>query len=212
MKNLSFKNSILPFVYGALLFVLGILIIIFPEFWVRLFVVIFGLCSVAYGIYTVLPLKNLENSQYKTMSLIKSGISIFFGLLSVIIPITVATTTWKVIVYAFAISLIISSMLGFYTTSIISLEGDERKKAILENVISLIVAIVLFLISPISLGKIIIRIIGICIIILGVVLIVIKIFSQKDIIITNMEVKDSDNFDDIISTNENNSSENNSDK
>lgn len=205
MKNLSFKNSILPFVYGALLFVLGILIIIFPEFWVRLFVVIFGLCSVAYGIYTVLPLKNLENSQYKTMSLIKSGISIFFGLLSVIIPITVATTTWKVIVYAFAISLIISSMLGFYTTSIISLEGDERKKAILENVISLIVAIVLFLISPISLGKIIIRIIGICIIILGVVLIVIKIFSQKDIIITNMEVKDSDNFDDIISTNENNS-------
>ncbi len=212
MKNLNFKNSILPFVYGALLIVLGILIMIFPNFWVKLFVVVFGLCSVAYGIYTLLPLKNLENSQYKTMSLIKSGISIFFGLLSVIIPIAVATTTWKVIVYVFAVSLIISSVLGFYSTSIIALEGEERKKAIFENVISLIVAIILFLISPISLGKIIIRVIGICTIIVGVILIALKMFSKQDIIITNAEVKDSDNFDDIISTNENNSSENNSDK
>lgn len=194
MKNLNFKNSILPFVYGALLIVLGILIIIFPAFWVRLFVVVFGLCSVAYGIYSLLPLKDLENSYYKTMSIIRDAIIIIFGLLSVIIPIAVASVTWRVIVYIFAIGLIISSALGFYITSVFSLEGSERKEAILENVISLVVAIVLFLISPISLGKIIIRIIGICTVIVGIILIAIKLLSKKDIIITNAEVKDSDNF------------------
>lgn len=194
MKNLNFKNSILPFVYGALLIVLGILIIIFPAFWVRLFVVVFGLCSVAYGIYSLLPLKDLENSHYKTMSIIRGMITIIFGLLSVIIPIAVASVTWRVIVYIFAVGLIISSALGFYITSVFSLEGSERKEAILENVISLVVAIVLFLISPISLGKIIIRIIGICTVIVGIILIAIKLLSKKDIIITNAEVKDSDNF------------------
>lgn len=199
MKNLNFKNSILPFVYGALLIVLGILIIIFPTFWVRLFVVVFGLCSVAYGIYSLLPLKNLENSQYKTMSIIRGVISIIFGLLSVIIPIAVASVTWRVIVYIFAVGLIISSALGFYITSVFSLEGSERKEAILENVISLVVAIVLFLISPISLGKIIIRIIGICTVIVGIILIAIKLLSKKDIIITDAEVKDSDN---LVYTNE----------
>lgn len=194
MKNLNFKNSILPFVYGALLIVLGILIIIFPAFWVRLFVVVFGLCSVAYGIYSLLPLKNLENSYYKTMSIIRDAIIIIFGLLSVIIPIAVASITWRVIVYIFAVGLIISSALGFYITSVFSLEGSERKEAILENVISLVVAIVLFLISPISLGKIIIRIIGICTVIVGIILIAIKLLSKKDIIITDAEVKDSDNL------------------
>lgn len=194
MKNLNFKNSILPFVYGALLIVLGILIIIFPAFWVRLFVVVFGLCFVAYGIYSLLPLKNLENSYYKTMSIIRDAIIIIFGLLSVIIPIAVASITWRVIVYIFAVGLIISSALGFYITSVFSLEGSERKEAILENVISLVVAIVLFLISPISLGKIIIRIIGICTVIVGIILIAIKLLSKKDIIITDAEVKDSDNL------------------
>lgn len=133
------------------------------------------------------------------MSIIRGVISIIFGLLSVIIPIAVASVTWRVIVYIFAVGLIISSALGFYITSVFSLEGSERKEAILENVISLVVAIVLFLISPISLGKIIIRIIGICTVIVGIILIAIKLLSKKDIIITDAEVKDSDN---LVYTNE----------
>lgn len=128
------------------------------------------------------------------MSIIRDAIIIIFGLLSVIIPIAVASITWRVIVYIFAVGLIISSALGFYITSVFSLEGSERKEAILENVISLVVAIVLFLISPISLGKIIIRIIGICTVIVGIILIAIKLLSKKDIIITDAEVKDSDNL------------------
>lgn len=189
LKNI-FKGSILPFVYGALLIILGILIIVFPAFWVKLFVVVFGICSIAYGIYTLLPLKDLESSQYKTMSIVKGLVNILFGILSVIIPIAVAKTTWKVIVYIFAVELILSSAVGFYLTSIVSLDGKDRKRAIFENVFMLLAAIILFLISPEKLGNVIIRIIGVCTILVGIVFIVIRLTSKKDIVVTDVEVRD----------------------
>ncbi len=180
----------MPFVYGALLIILGILIIVVPSFWVKLFVVVFGICSVAYGIYTLLPLKDLESSQYKTMSIIKGLVNILFGILSVIIPIAVAKTTWKVIVYIFAVELILSSLVGFYLTSIVSLEGKDRKRAIFENVFMFLAAIILFLISPEKLGTVIIRIIGLCTILVGIVFVVIRLISKKDIVVANVEVRD----------------------
>lgn len=180
----------MPFVYGALLIILGILIIVVPSFWVKLFVVVFGICSVAYGIYSLLPLKDLESSQYKTMSIIKGLVNILFGILSVIIPIAVAKTTWKVIVYIFAVELILSSLVGFYLTSIVSLEGKDRKRAIFENVFMFLAAIILFLISPEKLGTVIIRIIGLCTILVGIVFVVIRLISKKDIVVANVEVRD----------------------
>lgn len=189
MKNI-FKGSILPFVYGALLIILGILIIVFPAFWVKLFVVVFGICSIAYGIYTLLQLKNLESSQYKTMSIVKGLVNILFGILSVIIPIAVAKATWKVIVYIFAVELILSSGVGFYLTSIVALDGENRKRAIFENAFMLLAAIILFLISPEKLGNVIIRIIGVCTILVGIVFIVIRLTSKKDIVVTDAEVRD----------------------
>lgn len=189
MKNI-FKGSILPFVYGALLIILGILIIVFPSFWVKLFVVVFGICSIAYGIYTLLQLKNLESSQYKTMSIVKGLINILFGILSVIIPIAVAQAAWKVIVYIFAVELILSSALGFYLTSIVALNGESRTRAIFENVFMLLAAIILFLISPEKLGTVIIRIIGVCTILVGIVFVVIRLTSKTDIVVTDVEVRD----------------------
>lgn len=189
LKNI-FKGSILPFVYGALLIILGILITVVPAFWVKLFVVVFGICSIAYGIYTLLPLKDLESSQYKTMSIVKGLVNILFGILSVIIPIAVAKTTWKVIVYIFAVELILSSAAGFYLTSIVSLDGKDRKRTIFENVFMFFAAIILFLISPDKLGTAIIRIVGVCTILVGIVFVVIRLISKKDIVVTNVEVRD----------------------
>lgn len=189
MKNIL-KGSILPFVYGALLIILGILIIVFPAFWVKLFVVVFGIGSIAYGIYTLVQLKNLESSQYKTMSIIKGLVNILFGVLAVIFPIAMAETALKVIAIILGIEMILSAAVGFYLTSIVSLDGEERKRAILENVFQLLIAIVLFLISPQKVGNVIIRIIGVCTIIVGIVFIVIRLMSKKDIVVTDVEVRD----------------------
>ena len=38
---------------GILAALLGILIIIFPAFWIKLVVVIIGLAAIAYGIYSL---------------------------------------------------------------------------------------------------------------------------------------------------------------
>lgn len=188
-KNNVKNNKVLSYVIGGLLALLGILVIIFPAFWVKFFVVIFGLGAIAYGVYIFMPVRSLENSRFKKMILIKACVSVVFGLLSVIIPLAVATAAWKVIVYLFALSLIAMSALGFYSATIASYEGVLRKRNIIENLLLLLAAIVLFLISPEKLGTAIIRIVGICALLAGLAWLVFTFFAKPvEIIVSEADV------------------------
>lgn len=188
MKNLDFKK-ILPYVYGALLVVCGILIVAIPQFWIKFFVVIFGLCSIAYGIYEFIQIKDISEDakKYKTSVLIKAAVSIVFGIFSVVVPLSVATAAWKIVVYFFAAGLIAVSALGFYSVSQLHENSPKRKQYILENLALLAVAIVLFLISPEKLGTTIIRVVGICALVAGLIWIAITVISgntsSKDIVV-----------------------------
>jgi len=198
MNKLDFKK-ILPYVWGALCVVFGILIVAMPAFWVKFFVVIFGLGAIAYGIYEFVQLKNIssEAQKYKTSLIIKACVSLVFGILSVIVPIAIANTAWKIVVYLFAAGLVIVSALGFYSVSVLQETSPKRKQYIVENLVLLVVAILLFLISPEKLGATIIRIAGICAIVVGLIWITLaalgKTSTSKDIVVEaeTVEVKDS---------------------
>ena len=128
--------------------------------------------------------------------MIKASVSVVFGVLSVIIPVAVADTLWKIGVYLFAAGLIIVSALGFYSVSVLQETSPKRKQYIIENLALLVVAIVMFLISPDSLGKTIIRIVGVIGIIAGLLWIVITAITKpgvtKDIVVEaeNVDVTD----------------------
>ena len=63
---------------------------------------------------------------------------------------------WILIIY-----LIATAVLGFYAASLLKDTGIERKRYFIENIILLVIAIALILLSPAALGKVIIRIVGI---------------------------------------------------
>jgi uncharacterized membrane protein HdeD (DUF308 family) len=74
---------------AGLLGVLGILILIFPAFWIKLIVILLGLGAVGYGIYNFSYIKKLsDDSSYRSAIMIRSLVSIIIGLLAVILPFT----------------------------------------------------------------------------------------------------------------------------
>ena len=166
---------------GILAAILGLLVIIFPQFWIRLVVVIIGLAAIGYGIYCIKFTKAVfDDSYYKKTILIKSIVSIIAGVMAVLFPLAIGGAAWSAMIWVLIIYLLLSAAAGFYAAALLKDSGVERKRYIIENLLLLATAVILILISPRSLGNAIIRLIGIITLVAGVVLIVFDVFSAKD--------------------------------
>lgn len=181
---------------GILLAVLGLLLIIFPTFWVKLVVILLGIGSIGYGIYSLKYTKSLyKNTHYERSILIKSIISIAIGFLVVVFPLFFAKAAWTVMMWILIIYLIATAVLGFYAASLLKDTGIERKRYFIENIILLVIAIALILLSPAALGKVIIRIVGIASMVLGLGLVIYDLVSKKDVTVVSEYVDTNDTTD-----------------
>ncbi len=178
---------------GILLAVLGLFLIIFPTFWVKLVVILLGIGSIGYGIYSLKYTKSLyKNTHYERSILIKSIISIAIGFLVVVFPLFFAKAAWTVMMWILIIYLIATAVLGFYAASLLKDTGIERKRYFIENIILLVIAIALILLSPAALGKVIIRIVGIASMVLGLGLVIYDLVSKKDVTVVSEYVDTTD--------------------
>lgn len=177
---------------GILAAVLGLLIIIFPAFWINLVVTVLGIGAIAYGIYNLKFAKDLiEVEIYKKTVMIKSIVSIVIGAMAVLFPIAIGNAAWTAMKIVLIIYLIGAAAIGFFSVSLMKDTEIERKRYIFENLILLGVAVVLILLSPKALGEAIIRIVGIVAVVCGACLIVFEVLAKKkEIVVTTVEVKD----------------------
>ncbi len=181
---------------GILLAVLGLLLIIFPTFWVKLVVILLGIGSIGYGIYSLKYTKSLyKDTHYERSILIKSILSIAIGFLVVVFPLFFAKAAWTVMMWILIIYLIATAVLGFYAASLLKDTGIERKRYFIENIILLVIAIALILLSPEALGKVIIRIVGIASMVLGLGLVIYDLASKKDVTVVSEYVDTTDTTD-----------------
>ena len=184
---------------GILAALLGLLVIIFPSFWIKLVVVIIGLAAIGYGIYCLKFTKALsEDIYYRRTILIKSIVSIIAGVMAVLFPLAIGGAAWTAMIWVLIIYLLASAAIGFYAAALLKDSGVERKRYIIENLLLLAVAVVLILISPRALGNAIIRLIGIVVMVAGISLILFDLLTSKNEIKAEVvEVKDenSENHD-----------------
>ncbi len=174
---------------GSLLALLGLMIIIFPAFWIKVVVILLGLGMIAYGIYSLKVTKALYNdSTFVTTIMVKSIGSIIIGTLSVIFPLAFSGTVWTVMIWILIVSLILSALAGFYAAALLKDTGINRKNYFLENLFLLIAALVLILISPKQLGIAIVRIIGVAVMVIGGALIIVDLTSKKDLVASPSDV------------------------
>ena len=162
---------------------LGLLVLIFPTFWINLVVFIVGLGAVAYGLYNLLVTKRVyQDSMYETVILVKSVFSIVIGSISVILPIAVADAMWKTMIYVLIVYLLLAAIIGFYSVSLLKSTEIDRKRFIFENLSLLLLAVALIIISPERLGIFIVRLIGLAAFILGIFMIAITLMSEKNVV------------------------------
>ena len=177
---------------GILAALLGLLVIIFPSFWIKLVVVIIGLAAIAYGIYSLKFTKAIsEDIGYRRTILIKSIVSIIAGVMAVLFPLAIGGAAWTAMIWVLIFYLLLSAAAGFYAAALLKDSGLERRRYIIENLMLLAIAVVLILISPRSLGNAIIRLIGIVVLVGGVALILFDVFtSRNEVKAEVVEVKD----------------------
>ena len=177
---------------------LGLLILIFPAFWINLVVFIVGLGAVAYGLYNLLVTKRVfQDSMYETVILVKSVFSIVIGAISVILPLAVADAMWKTMIYVLIVYLLLAAIIGFYSVSLLKSTEIDRKRFVFENLSLLLLAVALIIISPEKLGIFIVRLIGLAAFLVGIFMITISFMSQKNVINAEVvDVKDGDSDSD----------------
>lgn len=182
------KNVIL----GLCLAVVGLLMAAMPSACIKAVVVIVGLVAICNGGYNLfVDYKKTTIPQLKTSILVKSIASIVIGLVAVICPFALlktAASIWNIVSYILAVYLILFSFYGFFTASKMrDSSPEERKRIIKESLISLLIAVLLFVIPIENVGRTFVRIIGIAGLAIGVVLIIIEVVVSKRTVIVKAE-------------------------
>ena len=163
------------FFAGMALF--GLLVLIFPKFWINLVVFVTGLGAIAYGIYNLTFTRRIfQDSMYETVILIKSIFSIVIGIISVFLPIAVADLMLRTMIYVLIVYLLLAAIIGFYSVSLLKNTEIERKHYIIENLMLVIIAVLL------DLGVFIIRVIGFAALVFGIFMLSAQFLFNRNIV------------------------------
>jgi len=177
---MKLKNIML----GAVIAVIGILMITIPEFCIRVIVILVGAAAFVNGIYSLKKYYNLSDEPaYKKTLKIKCISSIIIGILAVCFPLLLMKSfeaIWTVVTFVLAVYFVLFSLTGFFAPVIVpSLSNEDKKRITYESIIYFLFAVLLF-ITPIgSIIKTLFIILGIAGLVLGAVVIAKEIIEAK---------------------------------
>lgn len=156
------------FVLSLMVAIVGLLMIISPTAFIALAVILLGLAAVVDGIFIMVATRNLIlDPDYKLMMTIRGVMSIVVGAVAVLLPLVIATIAWTIMAYVLAGYLIVSAGLEIYGITKLHRNGIMINQSVIETVISLILAIALFVIPAEKAGGILVRICGVILLIAG---------------------------------------------
>lgn len=160
------KNKIF---LGLVTAVLGLLLLITPDAFIKLFVIILGVAAIVDGVFILAVSRNLiVDPHYNMIVLIRGIMSIVIGAVAVFLPLFVARIIWNIMAYMLAGYLLVSCMLQIYTITKLHRNGIMIRQSMIEVMSSLIIALVLLVIPSQFAGHIIIRLLGIALLLIGI--------------------------------------------
>ena len=172
---MKLKNSgIAKFIIvGIAALAVGILVMNHTDALIKIVMIAAGIGACVDGFYTIMGIKKWNfTEKTKTLATIKGYESMVLGLAAILIAIFAADTAITVMVWIFAIGLLFSAVVAFENASVsgkTSVE-DMRKHFLVEGVIELLVAIILFF-KPVDTMYTLIRILAVILIIAGAIMI-----------------------------------------
>lgn len=174
------KNIVL----GAILAVVGLLMLVAPGACIKAVVVLVGLAAIVVASYNLLKVyKNTENAELKKILLIKSIVTLVIGLVSVICPfvlVKTVTAIWKIISIVLGVYLILYSGGSVYSAAKMKKDfAEDSSRLIKEAVTCVVIAILLFIIPIKSFAESFVRIVGLGGLLVGTVMIAVEIVINK---------------------------------
>ncbi|MBR5668828.1 MAG: DUF308 domain-containing protein [Spirochaetales bacterium] len=172
---MKLKNSgIAKFIIvGIAALAVGILVMNHTDALIKIVMIAAGIGACVDGFYTIMGIKKWNfTEKTKTLATIKGYESMVLGLAAILIAIFAADTAITVRVWIFAIGLLFSAVVAFENASVSGKTGveDMRKHFLVEGVIELLVAIILFF-KPVDTMYTLIRILAVILIIAGAIMI-----------------------------------------
>lgn len=179
------------FVLSILTAIIGLLMIFVTDGIIKFLVIALGVYLILFGAFLMFNTsKVLTDRNFKIAVYTRGTVSIILGLLCIILPATIAEFAWKVMIYILASYAIISAAAAGYDTIKMHEAGLEVKKNLAEIAISLLAAVILFLL-PSNFGSMLIKFAGGCLIVAAIVMAFIA-WKNRPIIDEDAEVTDED--------------------
>ena len=174
------KNIIL----GAVLALVGILMIAIPDACIKAVVVLVGAAAVAFSVYNLLVVyKQSQDAAFKKTILIKGIITFVIGLVAVICPFVLVKTVaaiWKIISIILAVYLILYGGISVYSAAKLKPAFPvESRRLIIEALICVAIAVLMIIISLDSFVRAFIQVVGIGGLLIGLIMIVVEIVVSK---------------------------------
>ncbi len=144
-----------------LVFAIALMMIISPEAWLKVTVIILGVFSLGNGIYNFISIRPLITEiNFNRIVTIRAIASIAVGLAAITLPLVLAGIIWTVMIYVLAAYLLLSSFAEFISLSRLKEAGISTKVLTTEIIASASLAVLLFL-MPGEIALVFIRAIGV---------------------------------------------------
>lgn len=174
---------------GILLTAISLMMIVAPAQCIKVVVVLLGVEAVVNGGYGLVKLRSLlVDNTFQMVVLVRSAVSIIIGLLAIILPMALAQTVWTALLYMLAFYLLVSAGLELYAVAKMRDTDIERKNYIVEIVVSLALAAVLF-IMPRKVGEVLVRLLGVFLLVIAIAYLAYQ-SKTKHIIVDDVEIID----------------------
>ncbi len=168
---------------GVLSIVVGLLMLFAPDAWTKVVVIILGAAAIVNGIFNLFYVRKIiSDSNYRKAVILRGVISVLVGLVAVILPLALAATVWTVMLYILGAYLLVSSILEIYATVKLRSSGINAKPYYGEIVISVIMAVILFII-PAQLGMALVRVLGVLLLLAGIAVLVWEVRNRKYVVV-----------------------------
>lgn len=180
-KSKNFFKLIIP---GALILAIGILIAGNTGSFIRILMVASGVCALANGLYTLIGISKWKYVNItRTFAEAKGVENTLIGFAAIIMGFLAADKAFTVMVYILATGIAFSALVSFQNAAVAKTFEIPymRKHFLYEGIISLLIAVILFL-EPIRVFSAIVGILGYVLIACGAVMVIfalIRVFSRK---------------------------------
>ena len=174
------KGLIKMLVLGVIAIVAGVLIINHTDSFLKIIMIAAGIGSIISGSYTLIGVSKWKYTALtRRLALIKGFESLAVGVGAVFIALFAAETALTVMVYIFAFGLLFSACVSFENAAVAKNFdiADMKSQFIVEGIISLLVAILLFF-KPVETLVKVVQVLAILFIAIGAIMSIVAIVAM----------------------------------